>query len=108
MRDNGCLELGGWHWRLSSWKPCAVRGFIVDNTGHSPCFHRESDIERVDPFPKYNDHRLDAGADHAWVGDTGLHMWILCFRIGSLGIMVWMVLFSRGFATCSRRVTRIS
>ena len=39
-------------------------------------------------FPKYNDHRLDAGADHAWVGDTGLHMWILCFRIGSLGIMV--------------------
>ena len=30
----------------------AVRGFTVGNTGHSPCFHWESDIERVDPFPE--------------------------------------------------------
>ena len=50
-------------------------------------------------FPKYGAHGFDAGSDHAWVDDTGLHMWILCFRIGGLGIMVRMVLFSRGSTT---------
>ena len=32
--------------------PGTVRGFTVGNTGHSPCFHWESDIERVHPFPE--------------------------------------------------------
>ena len=51
----------------------------------------------VDTFTKYSTHGLDAGSDHAWVDDTGLHMWILCFRIGGLGIMVSMaVLITRG------------
>ena len=50
----------------------------------------------VDLFTKYGAHGFDAGSDHVWVDDTSLHMWILCFRIGGLSIMVWMVLFSRG------------
>ena len=53
----------------------------------------------VDPFTKYV-HGLDAGSGHAWVDDTGLHVWILCFRIGGLGVMVWMmVLTMRGSMT---------
>ena len=32
--------------------PAIVRGFTVGNTGQSPCFHWESHIERVDPFPE--------------------------------------------------------
>ena len=47
-------------------------------------------------FPKYNAHRSDAGADD----DTGLHVWILCFRIGGHGVIVWMVvLIARGSTT---------
>ena len=43
---------------------------------------------------------LDGGADHAWVDDTGLCMWILCFRIGGPGVMAWMlVLITRGSTT---------
>ena len=40
----------------------------------------------VDLFTKYSAHGLDVGADHAWVDDTGLYVWILCFRIGDLGV----------------------
>ena len=35
----------------------------------------------VDPFTRYSTHGSDAGSDHAWVDDTGLHMWILCFQV---------------------------
>ena len=43
-------------------------------------------------FPKYNAHRLDTGADHAWIDDTDLYTWIPFFRIGGLSVpMVWML-----------------
>ena len=51
-------------------------------------------------FPKYHAHRLDTGADHAWIDDTDLYIWIPFFRIGGLGVMVWMlVLITRGSTT---------
>jgi len=40
----------------------------------------------VDLFTKYGAHGLDVGGDHAWVDDTGLYVWISCFRIGGLGV----------------------
>ena len=54
----------------------------------------------VDFVTKYSTHGLDIGSDHAWVNDTSLYVWILCFRIGGLGGMVWMViLITRGSTT---------
>ena len=56
----------------------------------------------VDFFTKYSDSALglDVGPDHARVDDTGLHVRILCIRIGCLGVMVWMVVLStRGSTT---------
>ena len=51
-------------------------------------------------FPKYNAHSLDAVADHAWDDDTGLYVWILCFRFGGLGVTVLIVvLITRGSTT---------
>ena len=40
----------------------------------------------VDLFTKYSTHRMDIRSDQTWVDDTGLHVWILCFRIGGLGV----------------------
>ena len=99
--DNSCLELCAWHWRLSSWKALvqsagslwATRDILLVFTGKATL-----DVSTL--FPKYNAHRLDAGADHAWVDDTGLYVRILCFRIGGHGVIVWMVvLISRGSTT---------
>ena len=53
-------------------------------------------IENVAGAWNLSDHFLALCTDHAWVDDTGLHMWILCF---GLGIMVWMVLITRGSTT---------
>ena len=39
---------------------------------------------------------LDVGTDHAWAEDTGQCVWILCFRIEGLGVLVWvLVLITR-------------
>ena len=49
---------------------------------------------------KCSDHGLDAGADHGWIDDTDLYIWIPFFRIGGLGVMVWMLaLITRGSTT---------
>ena len=41
-------------------------------------------------FTKYIVLKLDPGPDHAWVDVTGLHVWILFFRFGGVGVIVWM------------------
>ena len=50
-------------------------------------------------FPKYNAHRLDTGADHVWIDDTDLYIWIPFFRIGGLGVMVWMLVLIKREST---------
>ena len=45
-------------------------------------------------------HGLDGDADHAWINDTVLHVWVSCIRIGVPGVIVWMlVLITRGSTT---------
>ena len=52
------------------------------------------------PFTKHRDRCLGVGAGRAWVDDTALYVWILCIRVGGLGVMPWMlVLSTRGVTT---------
>ena len=72
MGDNGCLELGGWHWRLSSWKPWCVftRKANLNASSHSQVTRGGFFLLfAVDLFIKYSALGLDDVADNAWVGD---------------------------------------